>query len=87
MDSYVRERTRVSPGPATTTDGFGDITTRLKVNLWGNDGGRTALAIMPFLKVPTASDGLGNDVVEGGIIVPFAFELPAGWSCGRDGGV
>jgi hypothetical protein len=82
VDSYVRERTRVAPGPATTADGFGDITTRLKINLWGNDGGATALGVMPFLKVPTASDGLGNNSVEGGLIVPFAFELPAGWSAG-----
>jgi Putative MetA-pathway of phenol degradation len=83
VDSYVRERTRASPGPAMTTDGFGDITTRLKINLWGNDGDeQTALGVMPFLKVPTASGGLGNDSVEGGLIVPFAFELPAGWSVG-----
>lgn len=82
VDSYVRERTRVAPGPTTTTDGFGDITTRLKINFWGNDGGPTALAVMPFLKVPTASGGLGNDSVEGGLIVPFAFELPGEWSVG-----
>src|SRR5687768_1506102 len=30
----------------TTLNGFGDAELRLKVNLWGNDGGTTALAIM-----------------------------------------
>jgi hypothetical protein len=82
IDSYVRERVRATPGPATTTDGLGDITTRLKINLWGNDGGTTAFAVMPFLKAPTASGGLGNDSVEGGVILPLAVELPAGWGLG-----
>lgn len=34
--------------------GFGDTVTRVKWNLWGNDGGRTAFALMPYLKWPTA---------------------------------
>jgi len=63
-------------------NGFGDITTRVKVNLWGNDGGTTALAVMPFAKFPSNQDDLGNDAVEGGIIFPFAAELPAGWGLG-----
>ncbi len=55
-------------------DGFGDLQFRLKINLWGNDGGSTAFAVMPFIKLPTASDALGNDRVEGGLIFPFATE-------------
>lgn len=62
--------------------GFGDITTRLKVNFWGNDGGKTALGMMPFVKLPSNQDGLGNNAMEGGIIFPFAAELPAGWGMG-----
>jgi hypothetical protein len=62
-------------------EGFGDIEIRLKHNLWGNDSGSTALALMPFVKIPTANSGLGNDEFEGGLIVPFAFEGPSGWSC------
>lgn len=76
---------RIRDRDAGTVDqhrGFGDITTRLKVNLWGNDSGTTALAVMPFVKLPTNQDNLGNDAVEGGLIVPFAAELPAGWSLG-----
>jgi hypothetical protein len=61
-------------------DGFGDVATRVKVNIWGNDGGPTALAVMPYVKFPTSGANLGNNAVEGGIIVPFGFELPAGWS-------
>lgn len=62
-------------------EGFGDVEIRLKRNIWGNDEGTTALAIMPFIKLPTANGDLGNGDYEGGIIVPFGFESPAGWSC------
>src|SRR5688572_26356852 len=37
--------THVRRGP----EGFGDLTLRMKWNLWGNDGGPTALALMPFV--------------------------------------
>lgn len=82
VDPYVHERFTDATGNVTERDGFGDLVTRLKINLWGNDEGSTGLGIMPFLKAPTASAGLGNDSVEGGIIVPFAIALPAGWDLG-----
>lgn len=62
--------------------GFGDITSRLKINCWGNDGGTTAFALMPYIKWPTAQRRLGNDSIEGGLIAPLAVELPAGWGMG-----
>lgn len=61
--------------------GYGDTEIRLKYNLWGNDGGNTAMALMPFLKIPTAHGDLGNGDVEGGLIAPFAFSAPGDWSC------
>jgi len=63
-------------------DGLGDVVTRLKINLWGNDEGKTAFAIMPYVKFPTNQEQLGNDAVEGGIILPLAVELPHGWGMG-----
>ncbi|MEO8615375.1 MAG: transporter, partial [Luteolibacter sp.] len=62
-------------------EGFGDVEIRLKHNLWGNDAGPTALALMPFIKLPTANDDLGNGEIEGGLIIPYGFEGPFGWSC------
>jgi hypothetical protein len=67
---------------AGTQQGFGDLTARVKMNLWGNDGGSTALGLMPFVKLPTAQDDLGNGSVEGGLIIPLSVSLPAGWSMG-----
>ncbi len=69
-------------GGVSRNSGFGDVQTRLKINLWGNDGGETALALMPWVKWPTAADGLGNGSLEGGLIVPFGFGLPHDWEVG-----
>ncbi len=83
LDTWNRVRTedRVA-GTVLHQSGFGDVTPRLKVNLWGNDGGKTAMGVMPFVKIPTNQDGLGNDAVEGGVILPLAIELPLGFSAG-----
>ncbi len=62
--------------------GFGDLTVRLKYNFWGNDGGETAFGVMPFVKIPTNEDHLGNHAVEGGLILPLAVALPGGWDMG-----
>jgi len=77
LDPYVNVRVKVEGGGSARTDGFGDTQLRVKINLWGNDSGDTALALMPYIKFPTASDDLGNDHVEGGLIVPFSIALPA----------
>jgi len=73
---------RVRDAAGAWTDGVGDFTLRLKANLFGNDGGPAALAIMPFIKFPTASDDLGNDEFEGGVIVPFSLDLAPGVGLG-----
>ncbi|HEY6226965.1 MAG TPA: transporter [Verrucomicrobiae bacterium] len=78
---YNRVRTddRIA-GTIGRQSGFGDVLTRLKVNLWGNDGGACAGGIMPFVKWPTSQDNLGNRAIEGGVILPVTFDLPAGFS-------
>jgi hypothetical protein len=73
FDSYANEETR-SGGFTETASGFSDVALRLKVNLWGNDEGRTALAIMPFVKIPTGTE-LSNGHWEGGLILPLAIAL------------
>lgn len=80
IDTYehVRVEDRLT-GAVDRRAGFGDVTTRLKWNLFGNDGGSVALGVMPFVKFPTSQDQLGNNSVEGGLIVPVAFQLPAGF--------
>ena len=83
LDPYLHSRVEDrASGVVVRAAGFGDITTRLKVNFWGNDGGRTAFGIMPFIKLPLSASSLRNGKTEGGIILPFAMELPAGWGMG-----
>jgi hypothetical protein len=55
---------------------LGDITSRLKWNVWGNDGGKTALSLSGFVKFPTAEGNLSNDRYEGGPAVEFSAQLP-----------
>jgi Putative MetA-pathway of phenol degradation len=63
-------------GSATTLWGIGDTYLRSKINLWGDDGGDTAVAIIPYVKAPLAPVGIGNGAVEGGLFGPVAFNLP-----------
>jgi hypothetical protein len=83
LDTYVHSRVedRVA-GTVDKASGFGDFLTRLKINLWGNDGGKTALVIMPFVKWPLAKSSLRNGKTEGGVIFPLAVGLPGGWGMG-----
>ena len=55
LDTHVHSRLEDRlAGTVEKASGLGDWQTRLKLNLWGNDGGRTALAVMPFVKWPLA---------------------------------
>ena len=80
-DNYVRVRTRQG-GVTERASGYGDLTTRMKINFWGNDGGPTALGLIPFVKLPLSASGLRNGRTEGGVILPFAMSLPGGWDLG-----
>jgi hypothetical protein len=75
---------RIEDRTARTVDrnsGFGDITPRVKVNLIGNDGGFFALGLIPFVKLPASQDHLGNGAVEGGLGIPYTFDIP-NWDVG-----
>ena len=79
--NYVRVADHVA-GTAETMSGFGDITGRIKINFWGNEGGPTALGLIPFVKLPTNQNDLGNHAVEGGIILPLVIKLPCDFELG-----
>ncbi len=91
FDAYTREDPETGKG----AEGFSDVQLRLKYNVWGNDGGNSAFAIFPFIKIPTGTE-LSNGEVEGGLILPFGTDLADGiglglmaeidWVHGDDGG-
>ena len=73
---YAEQEQIDAAGNRNRQHGFGDETLlRAKINLWGNHSGAHAMAIMPFIKLPTGTNGLSNHHVEGGMSLPFAMEL------------
>lgn len=67
-------------GQRTDISGFGDMFLRVKTSLVGNGVGDFSAALDPYLKVPTAPIGIGNGVVEGGLVAPLQFALSDVWS-------
>lgn len=76
LSPWITERDRGAE--RDDREGFGDIELRLKWNLWGNDGGETALAVMPYVKVPVSTE-VSNGHWEGGLIVPLAWRAGERW--------
>ena len=58
--------------------GIGDLFLHGKYNP-GSDG-PFAWVLDPYLKIPTAGTGLGNGKLEGGLVLPMAYDLGGGWS-------
>jgi hypothetical protein len=75
----VQSTTR-STGATSGATGIGNTVTRAKINLFGNDGGPAALAVIPYVQWPTAPQGIGNQFVQGGVIAPLALSLPYGFT-------
>jgi len=66
----------VERDPGGDDDGVSDLQIRVKFNIWGNDSdGPTALGFLPFITLPTGSDGISADEVEGGFLLPFTADL------------
>jgi hypothetical protein len=78
IQPYSTATIRDSSGLRQTVSGFGNIIPRLKLNLYGNDGGNVAVAVLPFVKLPT--NQYGDHSVDGGILFPVTFQLPRDWS-------
>jgi hypothetical protein len=72
--------------------GIGGLNLRAKFNLWGNDSfekpGATALALLPFVMLPTdRHNGISPEFVAGGIVVPLAVKLSEKWEVAVNGGL
>jgi hypothetical protein len=76
---YESLATKSAAGRASIS-GIGDTIGRLKINVLGDDQGAVSMAVLPYVKFPTARSGLGNGKVEGGIILPVSFNVPGGFT-------
>jgi Putative MetA-pathway of phenol degradation len=65
---------------STNVSGVGDTIVRVKANVFGNDHGPVSLALLPYVKLPTANSDLGNGKTEGGIILPMSVGAPLGFT-------
>lgn len=83
--STVYSHARLQPeGLPATSDGVGfpAVGARAKWNLAGNDGGRLAIGVLPYVEL--AREGDADPVV--GALVPVALDLPAGLGFGAMSG-
>lgn len=64
--------------PIKSSAFFNTITIRVKQNIWGNDKGQTAFAILPFINIPTTP----NAKITGGLVLPISIALPGNWDFG-----
>lgn len=68
--------------------GVGALTLRAKLNFFGNDGGATALALLPFVVIPLDRSGpIGPADTEYGVLLPFAIEIDERFSLGLNAGL
>lgn len=56
-----------------SSQSHGDVQLRTKINLWGNDDGDSAMALLPYIKL--AGGEFSNDKTEGGLIVTYGTGL------------
>jgi hypothetical protein len=76
---FTRIRSRDAAGNVRTLSGVGDVTLRFKQRLTRPDGA-FQLALLPFVKLPIARQGIGNGKVEGGVAAPINVSAPGGWT-------
>ena len=70
---YVESRVE-GPGFSDRLSGVSDVLLRLKHRIY--EGETTTVALIPFVKLPTARRGIGNRELEGGVALPVAVTLP-----------
>jgi hypothetical protein len=81
LDLYLRE-TFTSRGRKDSDSGLGDVSFRLKWAIWRDEKSGQALAVLPYVRLPTGSSAVASKAIEGGIIVPWAMDAGAGVRAG-----
>lgn len=69
-----------SSGLRERDSGVGDVYLRTKWRFFHDPQTGHSAALIPYVKLPTNSGGVGNDAVEGGVIVPWEARLAGGLS-------
>jgi len=78
---FIRDTYTVMGG-SQTQSGVGDVSLRTKWTFWRDPDSHESAAVIPYLKLPTNSNGVDNHFVEGGVIVPWEMDVGAGFKAG-----
>jgi hypothetical protein len=78
VPAWIDTRVRGATGQAVGFQGTGDLSAKLKWKFLA--GAVLEVALMPTIKAPTASRGVGNGAWEGGVLVPVVAKLSDAWS-------
>ena len=70
---FVQAETKVGGGKSAVS-GFGDVIVRYKRRLTG-EASTVQVAVIPFVKLPTAKRGIGSGKAEGGLAVPVSMAV------------
>lgn len=81
FDGYAFASTRDRATSTTTNDdGAGDISFSLRQNLRNPDGSGFAVAVMPYVTLPTGTDSISAGDWAAGVLMPLSLELTKGVS-------
>ncbi|MSU50971.1 MAG: transporter [Opitutus sp.] len=69
-------------GARNAHSGLGDVSLRTKWTFWRDDKIGAAAAVLPYVKLPSSTAGVGTDAITGGIILPWAMQTGAGVTAG-----
>jgi hypothetical protein len=75
--AWVRSK---SGGASSTVHGWTDLQARVKWNLFGNDDGDYALAVVPYVKFPSGDTGISNKRYEYGVYTLLGVKFDDKWS-------
>ena len=67
-------------GLSGRNSGIGDVYFRTKWRFYEDQASGTAIALLPYVKLPTNTGGVGKKAMEGGLIVPWQTNLAGGVS-------
>ena len=82
---FVRETFQFGGGARNSRSGWGDTSVRAKWRFWSDSTLGASAAVIPYVKLPSKTTGVGNNHVEGGFIVPWAMKLALGTEVGAMG--
>lgn len=72
---WVVVHSRDNTGAKTTLHGTGDTFLRVKWNFLNSADGKLSATLLPYVKAPTAKQGIGNRATEGGVLLPVNYKL------------